>query len=365
MADLGSLDILGSPPDVAGETVKRRNDASKQYGLTATEFFFHTMGGREGLVDTAVKTADTGYMSRRLMKSLEDLSIHYDQTVRNASGVIVQLRYGEDGMDPSKMEGDDGQPLNLEHLFVKMQAVCPLGSQKCLSHDEILRIVDDRVSKAGLMPEDGSSSSFKDMLIGFIKKQLSAWNMPFDVRKKEDNYKDQKDVLLVAGNKAGISSQQLRYLLETSIHRYRSKTVEGATAVGAIGAHSIGEPGTQMTLKTFHFAGVANVTLGVPRIKEIINAAKNISTPIITAILSSQEDINVARIVKNRIESTMLGQVSKSIKIVYSGRDAYLQVNLDWEAIEAMHLEISSYTIIDAILKHPKIKLKREVRKHH
>ena len=54
--------------------------------------------------------------------------------------------------------------------------------------------------------------------------------------------------------------------------------------MGAFGAQSIGEPGTQMTLKTFHFAGVAsmNVTLGVPRIKEIINAAKNISTPIIT-----------------------------------------------------------------------------------
>ncbi len=54
--------------------------------------------------------------------------------------------------------------------------------------------------------------------------------------------------------------------------------------MGAIGAQSIGEPGTQMTLKTFHFAGVAsmNVTLGVPRIKEIINAAKNISTPIMS-----------------------------------------------------------------------------------
>lgn len=56
------------------------------------------------------------------------------------------------------------------------------------------------------------------------------------------------------------------------------------STVGAFGAQSIGEPGTQMTLKTFHFAGVAsmNVTLGVPRIKEIINAGKNISTPIIT-----------------------------------------------------------------------------------
>ena len=57
--------------------------------------------------------------------------------------------------------------------------------------------------------------------------------------------------------------------------------------MGAVGAQSIGEPGTQMTLKTFHFAGVAamNVTLGVPRIKEIINATKNISTPIITVRL--------------------------------------------------------------------------------
>lgn len=55
--------------------------ASFYSGLSPTEFFFHTMAGREGLVDTAVKTAETGYMSRRLMKSLEDLYTHYDSTV--------------------------------------------------------------------------------------------------------------------------------------------------------------------------------------------------------------------------------------------------------------------------------------------
>ena len=65
--------------------------------------------------------------------------------------------------------------------------------------------------------------------------------------------------------------------------------MEAGTAVGALCAQSIGEPGTQMTLKTFHFAGVAamNITLGVPRIKEIINASKKISTPIITASLGT------------------------------------------------------------------------------
>ena len=82
--------------------------------------------------------------------------------------------------------------------------------------------------------------------------------------------------------------------------------------MGAICAQSIGEPGTQMTLKTFHFAGVAsmNITLGVPRIKEIINASKAISTPIITAELDKDDDQEVARIVKGRIEKTLLGEVS-------------------------------------------------------
>lgn len=62
-------------------------------GLTPTEFFFHTMAGREGLVDTAVKTAETGYMSRRLMKALEDLFVHYDGTVRAGSPAVADLLY--------------------------------------------------------------------------------------------------------------------------------------------------------------------------------------------------------------------------------------------------------------------------------
>ena len=81
-----------------------------------------------------------------------------------------------------------------------------------------------------------------------------------------------------------LTLKQLQAFTDRAISRYMLKKTEPGTAVGAVGAQSIGEPGTQMTLKTFHFAGVAsmNVTLGVPRIKEIINAAKTISTPIIT-----------------------------------------------------------------------------------
>ena len=108
-----------------------------------------------------------------------------------------------------------------------------------------------------------------------------------------------------------ITVSQLVELCEICRDKYLRARIEPGTAVGALAAQSIGEPGTQMTLKTFHFAGVAsmNITLGVPRIKEIINASKNISTPIVTAQLVDDTDPEFARRVKGRIEKTMLGQV--------------------------------------------------------
>ncbi|HVL48300.1 MAG TPA: DNA-directed RNA polymerase subunit A' [Candidatus Thermoplasmatota archaeon] len=75
---------------------------SYKSGLTPTEYFFHSMGGREGLVDTAVRTSRSGYMQRRLINALEDLKIEYDGTVRNTAGTIIQFEYGEDGIDPTR-----------------------------------------------------------------------------------------------------------------------------------------------------------------------------------------------------------------------------------------------------------------------
>lgn len=115
----------------------------------------------------------------------------------------------------------------------------------------------------------------------------------------------------VLDNANKVTATQIETFLEICRIRYLRSIIEPGSTVGAVGAQSIGEPGTQMTLKTFHFAGVAsmNVTLGVPRIKEIINAAKVISTPIITAELVNRTSEHAARIVKGRIERTVLGDV--------------------------------------------------------
>lgn len=131
-------------------------------------------------------------------------------------------------------------------------------------------------------------------------------------------------------------------------------------ACGAVAAQSISEPATQMTLKTFHFAGVAsmNVTLGVPRVKEIINATDSISTPIITAKLVNEENATAARIVKGRIEKTELGDIAEYIKEVYSPQGCYLSVKLDLKARDALQLEVDINTIKNSILGSKGLKVK-------
>ncbi len=87
-------------------------------GLSPTEFFFHAMGGREGLVDTAVRTSKSGYMQRRLINALQDIRVEYDNTVRTAVGELIQLKYGDDGVDPAK--SDHGKAVNLDIIIEKV-----------------------------------------------------------------------------------------------------------------------------------------------------------------------------------------------------------------------------------------------------
>jgi len=86
--------------------------SSYKKGLNPTEYFFHSMGGREGLVDTAVRTSRSGYMQRRLINALEDIKVEQDGTVRQAGGQIIQFIYGEDGVDPTRSLNGKAVDLN-------------------------------------------------------------------------------------------------------------------------------------------------------------------------------------------------------------------------------------------------------------
>ncbi|KAK7686804.1 DNA-directed RNA polymerase III subunit [Cerrena zonata] len=359
-------------------------------GLTPPEFLFHAISGREGLVDTAVKTAETGYMSRRLMKSLEDLSAQYDNTVRNSSNGIVQFTYGDDGLDPFDMEGD-AKPVNFarewDHAFnvtfdkneigllpyeiiELVDSILVPSEEALVRYDNVGKIVPlEDSDKIEYIDQHDAERSFYKSIREFTTKKATQlaqirerkFLKPFFTKPSEDNMIiDDEDLQVNAVNQLlKISSKSIEAFLKQCMLKYSKAKVEPGTAVGAIGAHSIGEPGTQMTLKTFHFAGVAsmNVTLGVPRIKEIINASKVISTPIINSVLVNSEDEIAARVVKGRVEKTTLKDVAYYIEDVYKNEMAYLSLKIDMKTIEKLQLELSIDSIAHAIVNAPKLKI--------
>ncbi len=318
-------------------------------GMTPTEFFFHTMGGREGLVDTAVKTAETGYMQRRLMKALEDLSVQYDNTVRSSGGKVVQMRYGDDGLDPSEMESDSGRPVNFAHLLESVKCAIPVDYEKMFSASELreyarttLKAKEKKYLMDDLLPNFGMRF-FLNSALEFL----------LDVAKQQE--KEEEDVRF-----AGLTQAQVDEFIRRMDMKFAKGEVEPGSAVGAIGAQSIGEPGTQMTLKTFHFAGVAsmNITQGVPRLKEIINASKTIATPVIDAALVSDRDVKSARVVKGRVERTFLGEIAEYIKEVYRAGSSYIAVKIDMDLVLKLGLEIDLIQVATRISEYSYSKLK-------
>ena len=160
-----------------------------------------------------------------------------------------------------------------------------------------------------------------------------------------------------------MSKRTLETFINRCLEKYERARVEPGHAVGAVGAQSIGEPGTQMTLKTFHFAGVAGMSLtaGVPRIKEIINASKEISTPVITCRLERRSDLSIpeglARIVKGRIESLYLEDVTSYIQIQHSlDRPSCLYIRISLDTIDELGLDITVQDICLAIQRHRRFK---------
>ena len=367
-------------------------------GLSPPEFLFHAISGREGLVDTAVKTAETGYMSRRLMKSLEDLSCQYDNTIRTSSNGIVQFTYGGDGLDPLDMEGN-ATPVNFKRSWDhacnitheanrKAQVLVPYEikdvvnrylnplENKLKRYDNVGQLVsEEEQDDIRFIDQFDAERNFYQQVREFLfekAEQLAVIRKNLELPEyttNEDklNTDIQQIHKMEANTEAAIVIKQLVNITETLIEKfldiaivkYKRAKVEPGTAVGAIGAQSIGEPGTQMTLKTFHFAGVAsmNVTLGVPRIKEIINASKTISTPIINAVLVTDDDERSARVVKGRIEKTLLKDISMYIQDVYKESRAYLEVKIDLNTIDKLQLELNLENIVTNIVKAPKLKI--------
>ncbi|GAX18796.1 DNA-directed RNA polymerase II subunit RPB1 [Fistulifera solaris] len=359
-------------------------------GLSPQEFFFHAMGGREGLIDTACKTAETGYIQRRLVKAMETVMARYDGTLRTSSGQIVQFLYGEDGMDACWIEKQkfDSLTLNKAELEARyrMDTTNPdfgldeqglpfLESEvledcrrepevQILLDKELETIRDDQATLRIIMKyrepnrESDPTSYAPGNVLRVINNAIRQFRLdrskPSDLHPKQvvETVSSLLDrlVAVVGDDPLSVEAQAnattlyrilIRSLLaskrvlsefrltkaalewvvgEIETRFFVAKVSPGEMA-GVLAAQSIGEPATQMTLNTFHYAGVSakNVTLGVPRLKEIINVAKTPKTPGLTVYLPVMvsSDEKVAELVVSLLEFTVLGDLVRKTEIYY------------------------------------------------
>jgi len=206
-------------------------------GLNPLEFFFHAMAGRDGLVDTAVRTQQSGYLQRRLIHAMEHLRVEYDLSVRDPEGNVIQFIYGEDGVDPAK--SDYGKAVNVARLI---EAEKLLAKREPAADDEIETLLKkvDKMLNPKLLEE--------------LRKHLLEAKLPLE---------------------------NVKNVVRKCVELFHAALIEPGEAVGVVSAQSIGEPGTQMTLRTFHFAGIRerDVTLGLPRLIELLDARREPSTP--------------------------------------------------------------------------------------
>ncbi|CAH0486361.1 unnamed protein product [Peronospora farinosa] len=403
-------------------------------GLRPQEYYHHCMAGREGLVDTAVKTSRSGYLQRCLVKHLEDLQVGYDHTVRNGDGNVVQFLYGEDGIDPvqsAMLSGKDAQfdfqamnhrsishkyginakffektkldimkPLKLhqeareakENDFTSTSTVLKPGVKVMArrlkqgetkwkrGHIEIGLHAAEIVAVAG-ETEDPRECTYD---IKYLDTGLKAFGVPrttkFKVSKSINatramsgrvviikvSFEDPVMQSLPLNEHVGLISERIQDKLRQYNKRNPSKCLElmkkkkskkskkskraadgeldrdvmqskhavspdafqllvwvnylrslcaPGENVGILAAQGIGEPSTQMTLNTFHLAGhgAANVTLGIPRLREIImTASQKMSTPMMTIPLRSDVESSRAQEVEQRLNQVSLSELINS-----------------------------------------------------
>ena len=349
-------------------------------GLSPQELFFHAMGGRIGLIDTAVKTSTTGYIQRRLIKGLEDLMVNYDMTIRTNKNKVVQFSYGDDSVDTVKVENQDLPiiDMSIQDIYAHFAIIDEKTKSKAISgmftkstynrqkkqeedlntkcefyinfiienrnkivknvfnnkSERVVRvpvafsyIIQNVIGQQGInknsLVDITMFEAFEMIEKAFDQLNLIVFAPPTELFKVlYFYYLSPKDLLL---NKR-FNKKALEILLQTIILAYKRAIIAPGEMVGMIAAQSIGEPTTQMTLNTFHFAGVAsksNVTRGVPRIEEILSLSASIKNPSLTVYLKEDEqaDKDKANTIQYMLEHTKLAEIVTSVSICFDPDD--------------------------------------------
>jgi len=349
-------------------------------GQTPQEYFFHAMGGREGLIDTAVKTSETGYIQRKLMKSMEDLRVEYDYSVRNNSGCIIQYVYGDDGMDACFVESQSLVIMNLstEEIAKKYLFNETIDWKKYITEEAIQNIKQKKDYQEILNESFYELLNHKNYLFYEVFKgrdMNTNINYPIHLKRITTNIcsgdhelSDISPIEIIEGNLTlknklivndifnnnrlihilidihfhpktliqtfKIQKEEYKELIQHVEYLFEKSRISPGEMVGAVAAQSIGEPATQMTLNTFHYAGVSaksNVTRGIPRLRELLGVTKNLKSPSTTIFLKDSicNNQSKSQYAKNKIEFTVVKDIVLKTQIYYDPKNAGYETDIE------------------------------------
>jgi len=349
-------------------------------GLSPIEYFFAIMAGREGLITTAITTADTGYEQRKLIKILEDIKVEYDGTVRNANDKVIQFIYGGSGINTERQIEQKIDLVSANNKTIEDNYV--------YSNDEINELIKKKITEK-YTPE--LNKTLYDKLIGMRNKLRAIqektnvksvilrekFMVPVDINEyilnavnndKRDNSKVVDPYYVLSWIKKMYSSNMsklmryndskypngisddcdARFLLKIYLydclspkkctHKYKLSTnefdvivkkffdlfhlakVQPGEMVGLVGAQSIGEPVTQSNLKSFHKAGSGQTVVGgLVRVKELLSISQKIKTPSTKIIIKEkyQNDEAVVKQISSHLKYTTLNDIIETLEIFY------------------------------------------------
>lgn len=347
-------------------------------GLEYPEFVFHNMSAREGLIDTAIKTAETGYTQRKLIKQMEDILISYDRTLRTATGAIIQFIYGDSGQDTTKQYNysidmlmlDDKQ-LENRYKFTsdELNKLTNFTKQENESYCQMLKNlrVEMRKSQVKTKLDYRTFKSYIDFrlpvnlprILDKIKQFESVKNSELDPKYILDKLNEviqhqstylvciqknntkaiklvdeqiAKTSLMLALHNAlspkrcifeyKLSRDAFDYAIQEIINGYRKNIAEPGEMVGIVAVQALIPPLTQLTLNTFHSSGIGSkgtTTLGVPRLKELISLTKTLKTPQMMIYMKKefQQNKEMVHRISAYIKKTNLIDIRNKVEVYY------------------------------------------------
>lgn len=350
-------------------------------GLDFSSFCFLLMAGREGIIDSAIKTATTGYAQRRLVKSMEDIMVKYDSCVRTANNSILQIVYGDGGADATKQyrynikfvhygnkeleskckftdkelkqfknfTEKDNEKLYNEYKNMRddfRNIIMKAKSDfKALQTNPFIPINLTRIINTNLTLKSTSKTSDAlepNYIIKEINELLENKNtnlimMSEEEQKNNKSIKNTDEKLYktffkmalydalcpkILLNNQNIDKQIFDKIIEDIKNIYNESIIQPGQMVGILSAQALGETVTQMNLNSFHSAGLStmkNLTNGVPRIQEILSVSKNMKTPQIAVRLEKQfkKSKEFAHKTASNLKYTTFGDIRGRINVYY------------------------------------------------